>query len=451
MIFWVLIAAVTAGATALLIRQLGVSTSVGPSARQGDVAIYAAQLRELETDLASGRVSSEDAAPLRTEIARRLLRAERLAASGDGTSGDLENAEVSQTAGGPPPILTGLLIASTAGASLLVYIAIGAPNANEELERSAAIRGQIAAQNAQEQAAAQANSVAPGRDANAQGASNSLSGSSIGQLVAQVEARLAAVPDDGQGWAVIAPIYVRMNRYADAANAYERAIELVGDTADRRVGRGEALVLVAQGQVTPEARAQFDRAVTLDPRHTMAHAWLAESAAQAGDLTAATATLRDLLARPETAPNLRPLLFARLAAYERGPDEDGRFRNAPASDAGRAIASALPADQRQQIAAMVEGLEERLFSDGGTAREWIRLIRARVVLGERERARRALRIAQQTLSGPELRAPAFAQFVQLLSQPEPSDAQSGPAGDQSAAPTGSARRDAAGTAAQQAQ
>ncbi|MEL6747844.1 MAG: c-type cytochrome biogenesis protein CcmI, partial [Pseudomonadota bacterium] len=194
MIFWVLIAAVTAGATALLIRQLGVSTSVGPSARQGDVAIYAAQLRELETDLANGRVSSEDAAPLRTEIARRLLRAERLAASGDGTSGDLENAEVSQTAVGPPPILTGLLIASTAGASLLVYIAIGAPNANEELARSAAIRGQIAAQNAQEQAAAQANNGARGRDANAQGASNSLSGSSIGQLVAQVEARLAAVP-----------------------------------------------------------------------------------------------------------------------------------------------------------------------------------------------------------------------------------------------------------------
>ena len=47
--------------------------------------------------------------------------------------------------------------------------------------------------------------------------------------VAAVEGRLIAKPDDGKGWAVIAPVYMRLERYADAAHAYSEALRLLGE------------------------------------------------------------------------------------------------------------------------------------------------------------------------------------------------------------------------------
>ncbi len=44
----------------------------------------------------------------------------------------------------------------------------------------------------------------------------------------QIEQRLAAAPDDLRGWTVIAPAYMQLGRYADAANALRRVIELDG-------------------------------------------------------------------------------------------------------------------------------------------------------------------------------------------------------------------------------
>jgi len=47
----------------------------------------------------------------------------------------------------------------------------------------------------------------------------------------------------------------------------------------------------------------------------------------------------------------------------------------------------LSEDQQAQIRGMVEGLAARLASDGGSADEWARLVRALIVLGETDRAR----------------------------------------------------------------
>ncbi|TIM62011.1 MAG: c-type cytochrome biogenesis protein CcmI, partial [Mesorhizobium sp.] len=44
--------------------------------------------------------------------------------------------------------------------------------------------------------------------------------SSVDELVARAEAHLAANPSDGRGWDVLAPIYLRMQRFSDAVTAY---------------------------------------------------------------------------------------------------------------------------------------------------------------------------------------------------------------------------------------
>ena len=83
----------------------------------------------------------------------------------------------------------------------------------------------------------------------------------IEAAVAAVEARLAAKPDDGKGWAVIAPVYMRLDRFSDAAHAYAEALRLLGEDPARRAAYGQALVAEAGGVVTDKAREAFDRAL----------------------------------------------------------------------------------------------------------------------------------------------------------------------------------------------
>ena len=45
-------------------------------------------------------------------------------------------------------------------------------------------------------------------------------------------------------------------------------------------------------------------------------------------------------------------------------------------------------DRQEMISNMVESLASRLGTEGGTSREWVRLIKALSVLGELERAKK---------------------------------------------------------------
>ena len=104
----------------------------------------------------------------------------------------------------------------------------------------------------------------------------------IEAAVAAVEARLTAKPDDGKGWAVIAPVYMRFERYADAAHAYAEALRLLGEDPSRRAAYGEALVAAAGGVVTDEARQAFDRALAEQPGQPQARYYVALAAEQDG-------------------------------------------------------------------------------------------------------------------------------------------------------------------------
>ena len=90
---------------------------------------------------------------------------------------------------------------------------------------------------------------------------------SIESLVAQVEAHLRANPDDGRGWEVIAPVYLRLGRFDDAVQgAAQRACACAARPPSGEADLGEALVAAANGVVTAEAKAAFERAVALDAR-----------------------------------------------------------------------------------------------------------------------------------------------------------------------------------------
>ena len=126
---------------------------------------------------------------------------------------------------------------------------------------------------------------------------------SIASLVSKVEAHLASNPNDGSGWEVIAPVYMRLGRFDDAVAARKKSLALNGDSATRQADLGEAMTAAADGVVTADAKAAFERAVARDPHEAKARYFLGLAAEQDGNIAQATTVWRSLLAdAPAGAP-----------------------------------------------------------------------------------------------------------------------------------------------------
>ncbi len=338
MTFW-LIAAGLFGLTSLaLLAALGRGA---PAADEGhDRRFYDAQMAEIARQEGLGLIGAAEAEAARTEAARRLLAAIPAAATPVHADGSRKLAVVA------------VLVAMPAIA-LPVYLSRGAPDmpgyalASREKPPPAA-GGQV----------------------------------DVAAAIRQIEAHLQKNPEDGRGHEVIAPVYLRMGRAAEAARAYAAALRLLGPTADRQAGLGEALVFAAEGVVTAEAKAAFDAALRLDAAHVKARFFTALAAEQDGDRRRAVELLTALRGDlPEG--ELKAEIGRQLAALAAVPEGGG------------AIASLPRGEQAQAIRGMVEGLAQRLATSGGPPSDWARLIRALTVLGERERAGAILAEARQ--------------------------------------------------------
>src|SRR5215472_1018309 len=79
-------------------------------------------------------------------------------------------------------------------------------------------------------------------------------GLSLDTMVARVEEHLSRHPDDGRGWEIIAPVYLRLGRFDEAVKARRKVLSLNGASPERESALGEALVFAANGLVTAEAK-----------------------------------------------------------------------------------------------------------------------------------------------------------------------------------------------------
>lgn len=325
-----------------------------------DVAVYRDQLGEIERDRAGGLIAPADAEAARVEVSRRLLAA----ADHDAASPALPSLWRRRAVA----ILA--LVLLPVGASGL-YLALGSPT----------LPGQPLA--------SRMNAPANQR--------------SIADLVAQVEAHVERNPDDGRGWEVLAPVYLRTGRFDEAVKARSNALRLLGATPEREADLGEALTSAANGIVTADAKAAFDRAVAADPRSIKARFFLGLAAEQDGRKDDAARIWRELLAgAPPDAPWTAYVKqsLAQLTGKP-VPEPAPPTASAPGPDAGQvAAAQAMTSDQRAaMIQGMVAGLAEKLKHDGSDIDGWSRLMRAYMVLGERDKARAAAADARQALRG----------------------------------------------------
>jgi cytochrome c-type biogenesis protein CcmH len=223
---------------------------------------------------------------------------------------------------------------------------------------------------------------------------------SIDHLVVQVEAHLEANPEDARGWEVIAPVYLRLGRFDDAVKARRNLLRLNGETAERQADLGEALVGTANGIVTAEAKAAFERAVALDAQEVKGRYFLGLAAEQDGRRADAVSIWRGMVtSAPEGAAWLG-FVRGELARLEGGPGPGAAPGPGPEDVAA---ASDLGPEQRMtMIRGMVEKLADRLHHDGTDLEGWLRLVRSYMVLGESDKARAAADDARHALvSDPE--------------------------------------------------
>ncbi|MGI6245265.1 MAG: c-type cytochrome biogenesis protein CcmI [Pseudochelatococcus sp.] len=315
-----------------------------------DKAFFRQQIAEIDREMARGLLPASEGEAARAEAGRRLLRA----TAGQADEGDQK---------GEPALrrrraASAIVISVIPLAALTLYGALGQPDL-----AGAPLAARLGA-----------------------GDPRTLD---LNEAVARVEGHLARQPDDGRGWEVLAPIYLRAGRFDDAARAFGEALRLNGASAARFAGLGEALVMAGDGVVSAEARAAFEKALAADPGNPSAAFHLAVAAEQDGDMEAAAARLRALLAgAPADAP-WRPAVENRLAT----------LGDPSRSETGRAIAALAPEERMQAIRGMVAQLAARAASGDAGLDDWLRLIRSYAVLGDKTEAAAALAAARRQLAG----------------------------------------------------
>lgn len=249
-------------------------------------------------------------------------------------------------------------------------------------------------------------------------------------LIARVEARLREHPDEGEGWDVIAPVYMGAQRYQDAADAYSEAIRLRGPTAKRLSGQGQALVLANNGVVTEDAKSALTQAIALDPTLIEPRILLAIAKEQDGDFAGAIADWRALIDKAPADAPWRQMVEQRIAgdeAHLAGEPVPGEpvagapvpggaappVAGGPSASDVAAAQNMSPADRQAMIETMVQRLAARLDQDGSDLGGWLKLVKAYSVLDRKDDALKALARAKSQFTG---NAQALQQLDQLAAE-----------------------------------
>ncbi len=337
MLVWLPALLMTAAVLAALLLPLVRRTASDAAAPESahDLAVYRDQLAELSRDETLGRIAAGEAEAARNEIMRRMLEAQ--ARQQQAAAPAVAGSESRRRVAAAAAVVLPL-------AALLAYAATGRPDL-------------------------------PGSPA-ASRLAHAVETGDFPAMVAKVEQHLAKHPDDAEGWLVIAPAYRRLGRPDDAADAYAQAIRLGKSSPGLIADYGEALMLANGGLISAEARQAFAEALKQDATSAKALFYLNLADGQEGKREQALKGFRDMLASaPQDAP-WRQAVEAQIAELEQ-----------------------TPAEREAMIRGMVESLDRRLKQEGGDVEGWMRLARSRMVLGERDKAVKALDAAAERFRG----------------------------------------------------
>lgn len=226
MAFWIIAAVLLAAALAFVLLPLRGRRRKAHAPREAvNASVYRDQLRELGAELDAGNLDRERYEEAVRELEARLLQ-------------DTEATPAPVVQGGAAPgtaLAIGLAVPVLA---VTLYIAVGTP----------AVLGLNAAA-----------PKTPERE-------------HVEAMVEQLAARLAADPDNANGWVLLARSYAALDRFGEAALAYANAAARVKDDAQLLADYADALAM-AQGQrLEGEPERLVSSALEIDPDNVKARA-----------------------------------------------------------------------------------------------------------------------------------------------------------------------------------
>ena len=253
-IFWILVAALTLLALTLvlpaLIKRRPVTAPVeAASARASTIAILRDQRVQLDAELAAGTIDAEQHRVGREEIERRVLEETDAAVPASNVAG-----HTAQTA---PPRAWKTALVLALGMPLLaigIYGHLGSPQAL--VSAPAAI---------------------------AKGGTEDVTPEQVDKLVKTLAERMEAMPDDVQGWTLLARTYAAMQRFPEADKAYARATTLAPQDAQLLIDHADVRAMLQGQRLAGEPARMIARALELDAKNVKGLALAGGVAYEAGD------------------------------------------------------------------------------------------------------------------------------------------------------------------------
>lgn len=386
--FWLTALAIASLSTAALVLALFRGRRHELDAARYDLQVYRDQLREVERDLARGVLGAADAERTRTEIARRVLEADRA----------LQNATGTARAPRAATMIMALVVALVVlPGGLWLYERVGAPGYGDlplalRKEQAEQLRKNRPSQAELEQMAA---TQMPDLPRNLE----------LETLVTQLRKVMQERPDDIQGLTLLARNEAALGNFRAAHIAQSKLIALKGDqaTGEELATLAELMTMATGGWVSPETEQVLRRAIMVDRTHPTTLYLSGLMLDQIGRPDLAFRYWRQLI---ETAPAdnpWQPLVRGQIdaLAWRAGVEytpPPASVRAGPDADTMAAAAEMTPEERMEMIAGMVDGLSERLATEGGGPEEWAQLINALGVLGRTDQAREIYTEATQVFA-----------------------------------------------------
>lgn len=429
MIFWLVCAAMTLAVTALMVMPLLRPKDVGDD--NPDIAIYRAQLTEIDRDLERDLLAPDEAERARTEVARRLLAAihnenDTLPTSVRskwmapaivafvffiafvtyvGPAGIARNVGVSEEriASLKETIVVPVHVILPARAKRrfdgemnlsLFFEGVGAPGYPDlplqaRLAASEQMRLNRPSQEALEAAAPAPPPVEVPDD--------------YREAIEQLRLIAPTRPDDLEAWTRLAFHEVELRNYAGAADAQAQVVVIKGEATEiadlQRLM--DLMVVAAGGLVSPEAEDVIRQILDREEGNIAARYYLGALYYQTDRPDLALQFWRSIIETGD--PNNFHIASARAqvsdAAFRAGVEYAVPEARGPSFEDMDAASDMSEEDRQAMIGDMVSGLANRLATEGGPAQDWARLIRAYGVLGDQEAARTVWAEAQQVFVG----------------------------------------------------
>ena len=369
---------------------------------EADQAVYQAQLKEVDRDLADGLLTDDQAETARMDIRRRMLAAARRQT--EETVGEELMLRMGTVTG------VAVVVPFTA---LAVYLTIGSPS--------------MPGVPVEERRAEALNEAMDHPDQ-----------ADMNVLIEQLVDRLREDPDSTEGWVLLARSYRQMNRNGEAAAAYRRALATGASDPNVFAEFGETVMASNGGTLTPEAENAFWSVLDIDRDDPRARFYIGLAAAQSGKVEDAIAIWRDLTASaPAGAPwldmvreqmrdiamsaGVMPMMVTPRHPLGDAPVVPQVDQPVPAPEVAAVPDTVVPeADEEdfrpdvsnlagrfsggelEMIQEMVGGLEARMEFGEENYDGWMQLARSYGVLGDSEKAanayRRAIELQPDTIT-----------------------------------------------------